>query len=90
MQPTFLDAPTRRTLIIHYVVAVSMFWTALYLHVPTLPTYVESKSETLALVGVVLAQYGLWQTIARLQLCRQRSWPTAGTTGCARNSTTML
>ena len=66
MQPTFLDTPTSRTLIIRYVVAVSMFWTALYLYVPTLPTYVESKSETLALVGVVLAQYGLWQAIARL------------------------
>ena len=74
MQPTFLDTPTRRTLIIRYVVAVSMFWTALYLYVPTLPTYVESKSETLALVGVVLAQYGLWQAIARLPVGTAADW----------------
>jgi MFS family permease len=74
MQPTFLDATTRRALIIRYVVAVAMFWMALYLYVPTLPTYVERKGETLALVGVVLAQYGLWQTIARLPVGTAADW----------------
>ena len=47
---------------------------ALYLYVPTLPTYVESKSDNLALVGVVLAQYGLWQGIIRLPLGIAADW----------------
>jgi len=45
-----------------------LYWMSLYLYVPTLPTYVQSKSESLALVGVILAQYGLWQAIIRLPL----------------------
>jgi MFS family permease len=47
---------------------------ALYLYVPTLPTYIESKSESLALVGVILAQYGLWQALIRLPLGIAADW----------------
>jgi MFS family permease len=47
---------------------------SLYLYVPTLPTYVEGKSHNLALVGVVLAQYGLWQGIVRLPLGIAADW----------------
>jgi MFS family permease len=47
---------------------------ALYLYVPTLPTYVESKSDTLSLVGVVLAQYGLWQAIIRFPVGIAADW----------------
>jgi hypothetical protein len=48
-----LDDTARRSLIARYVVAVFLYWMALYLYVPTLPTYAESKSDTLSLVGVV-------------------------------------
>lgn len=51
-----------------YILIAFLYWTALYLYVPTLPTYVQSKSEDLALVGVVLSQYGLWQAFIRLPL----------------------
>ena len=57
-----------------YVTAVFLYWMALYLYVPTLPTYVQSKSDNLALVGVVLAQYGLWQALVRLPLGIAADW----------------
>jgi MFS family permease len=58
----------RQLMIALYILAVFPYWMALYLYVPTLPTYTQSKSDNLALVGVVLAQYGLWQAIIRLPL----------------------
>jgi len=42
--------------------------------VPTLPTYAESKTASLELVGVVLMQYGLWQTIIRIPLGILSDW----------------
>ncbi len=71
--PAF-DDTARRSLIARYVVAVFLYWIALYLYVPTLPTYAEGKSDTLALVGVVLAQYGLWQALARLPVGAAADW----------------
>jgi MFS family permease len=64
----------RRSVIALYLVVVFLYWIALYLYVPTLPTYVESKSDNLALVGVVLAQYGLWQAVVRLPLGVAADW----------------
>ncbi len=51
-----------------YTLIAFLYWAALYLYVPTLPTYIQSKSGNLALVGVVLSQYGLWQAFIRLPL----------------------
>ncbi len=53
---------------------VFLYWVALYLYMPTLPTYAESKTDNLALVGVVLAQYGLWQALIRLPLGIAADW----------------
>jgi MFS family permease len=58
----------RRVRIALYAIAAFLYWLSLYLYVPTLPTYVQTKSHSLALVGVVVAQYGLWQALARLPL----------------------
>jgi MFS family permease len=69
--PTRDSAPgirSRRLLIALYILVALLFWTCLYLYAPTLPTYAESKTDNLALVGVILAQYGLWQTIIRLPI----------------------
>ena len=64
----------RRLMIAVYTVAVFMYWIALYLYMPTLPTYVASKSDNLALVGVVLSMYGLWQALVRLPLGIVSDW----------------
>ncbi len=63
-----------RRLIGLYIAAVVFFWAALYIYVPTLSVYVESKTSTLASVGVVLSMYGLWQAIIRLPLGIAADW----------------
>jgi MFS family permease len=47
---------------------------SLYLYLPTLPTYTQTKTASLALVGAILAQYGLWQAIIRLPLGIAADW----------------
>lgn len=67
-------ARSRQILIALYVLVAFLYWMALYLYVPTLPTYVQSKSENLTMVGVILAQYGLWQAIIRLPVGIAADW----------------
>jgi MFS transporter, DHA1 family, multidrug resistance protein len=43
-----------------------LYWFCLYVYVPTLPVYVQSKVQNLALVGGVLSMYGFWQLVSRL------------------------
>ena len=62
------DLGERRVRIALYAIAAFLYWLSLYLYVPTLPTYVQTKSHNLAVVGIVLAQYGLWQALIRLPL----------------------
>ena len=68
------SASSRRLLVTLYAIAVFLYWIALYLYMPTLPTYTQSKSDNLALVGVVLSMYGLWQAIIRLPLGIAADW----------------
>jgi MFS family permease len=67
-------ASSRRLMITLYSIAVFLYWIALYLYMPTLPTYAQSKNDNLALVGVVLSMYGLWQAIIRLPLGITADW----------------
>jgi MFS family permease len=69
-----IGAGSQRLLRILYILVAFLFWMALYLYVPTLPTYVRSKTGSLAAVGVVLAQYGLWQAIIRLPVGIAADW----------------
>jgi len=57
-----------------YAAAVFFYWIALYLYVPTLPTYAASKTDRLALVGTVVSMYGLWQAVIRLPLGILADW----------------
>jgi len=66
--------PHRRASITLFVISCLFFWISLYTYVPTLPTYAESKSSSLELVGVVLMQYGLWQTIIRIPVGILSDW----------------
>lgn len=75
MNPTPEMSPRRRRLLIGlYVLVTFLYWMSLYLYIPTLPTYAQSKSESLALVGTILAQYGLWQAITRLPIGIAADW----------------
>ena len=64
----------RRFLIYLYIVVVALYWAALYWYVPSLPTYVQTKTPDLALIGTILAQYGLWQAIVRLPVGIAADW----------------
>jgi MFS family permease len=54
--------------------AVGLYWISLYLYVPTLPVYAQTKTSSLVLIGIVLAQYGLWQAIVRFPLGIASDW----------------
>jgi MFS family permease len=73
-RPLAIGSGNRRVLIALYGVAATLYWGSLYLYMPILPTYVQSKVDSLALVGVVLAQYGLWQGIVRLPIGIAADW----------------
>jgi MFS family permease len=76
-QPVCASAPTashRRLVVALYGTASLLYWMALYLYMPTLPTYVQSRADDLALVGVILSMYGLWQAIIRLPLGIAADW----------------
>ena len=64
----------RQLLITLHIIAAFLYWISQYLYLPTLPVYVRSKTDNLALVGVVLAMYGLWQAIIRLPLGIVADW----------------
>jgi len=64
----------RRLLIALYAASVFLYWMSLYLYVPTLPVYAQSKTSNLALVGVILSMYGLWQAVVRLPLGIAADW----------------
>ncbi len=66
--PTNTDTKLINGRVILALVIVFLYWLALYLYVPTLPVYVQSKTSDLALVGTVLSMYGLFQLLARLPI----------------------
>lgn len=57
-----------------YILVAFFYWASLYLYIPTLPTYLQGKVNDLALVGVILSMYGLWQAIVRLPLGIAADW----------------
>ncbi len=67
-------AGERRGKLILFMAVVFFYWMCLYVYVPTLPTYAQTKTDNLALVGTILAQYGLWQAIVRLPIGIVSDW----------------
>ena len=58
----------RKRHLILFAGAVFLLWFSQYVFVPTLPEYLRDKVGSLAVVGAVLAMYGLWQVVVRLPL----------------------
>jgi MFS family permease len=58
--------PLNKKLIAAVIAVVFLYWVSLYLYVPTLPVYVQGKVDDLALVGIILSMYGLWQMLSRM------------------------
>ena len=57
-----------------FIGVVFFYWGALYYYVPSLPTYAQTKTDSLALIGTILAQYGLWQAFIRLPVGIASDW----------------
>jgi len=51
-----------------FAAAVFLFWFSQYVFMPTLPEYLRDKVNSLAVVGAVLAMYGLGMVVVRLPL----------------------
>jgi MFS family permease len=73
-EPSVLGIKSRKLTIGLYSASVFLFWMAQYIYLPTLPTYIQSKADDLAVVGVVLSMYGLWQGLVRLPLGIAADW----------------
>lgn len=73
-----MTTPSKTTLftpaILLTSLSVGFYWVSMYLYVPTLPVYAQTKTANLALIGTVLAQYGLWQAIVRFPLGILSDW----------------
>jgi len=69
-----ISNPGRRLAIILYITVTFLFWVSLFLYVPTLSTYVQSKTHSLTLVGIILSMYGLWQLLIRIPLGIVADW----------------
>lgn len=65
---------TTRSQYLLNLVVVFLFWAGLYLYVPTLPVYVQTKTIDLGMIGVVVSMYGLWQALLRLPLGIASDW----------------
>lgn len=74
LTPTAIGISSRKVALTLYVLVAFFYWMALYLYVPTLPTYVQSKVSDLAVVGTILSMYGLWQAMVRLPLGIAADW----------------
>jgi MFS family permease len=69
-----LSVSRPRLIIGLYILVAFFYWGSLYLYIPTLPTYVQSKVPDLATVGVILSMYGLWQAVVRLPIGIAADW----------------
>lgn len=68
------ERAARQRNIVLSVIAVALYWAALYLYRPTLSTYVNSKVSDLTMVGSILSMYGLGQMLIRLPLGIASDW----------------
>lgn len=67
-------ARQRRLLIGLYMLAAFLYWMSLYFYVPTLGVYAKTITSDVALIGVFLSMYGLWQAILRLPVGIAADW----------------
>src|SRR5665647_2158591 len=51
-----------------FIIVTLLYWTTLYIYVPILSPFLESRGLSYMLVGVILGSYGFVQIIIRLPL----------------------
>lgn len=61
------EEPSQRQ-VVRFVIAIFLFWAALYFYVPTLAVHARSLGASDTVVGMVVGSYGLTQLILRIPL----------------------
>jgi MFS family permease len=65
---------SRKITITLYSIVIILYWMSQYVYAASLPSYVQSKTGTLASVGLILSMYGLWQAIVRIPVGIFTDW----------------
>ena len=66
IQPTTAErARGKWTALVLFGAATFLFWAALYIYVPVLPSFAESRGASLQMVGVIIASYAIAQLLIR-------------------------
>jgi MFS family permease len=71
---TGTTALRNRSTIILYSIVVVLYWMSQYIYVASLPSYVQTKTSSLASVGLILSMYGLLQAIVRVPVGIVADW----------------
>jgi MFS family permease len=65
---------SHKTAIILYSVVVTLYWMSQYVYAASLPSYIQTRTASLATVGLVLSMYGLCQAFVRLPVGICTDW----------------
>jgi MFS family permease len=57
-----------------HAVVVTLYWMSQYVYAASLPSYIQTRTASLATVGLVLSMYGLCQAIVRLPVGIFTDW----------------
>ena len=68
----FFNRPKTKILLLEAI--FFLFWMALNLFVPTLPVYINTFTDNLALIGITISMYGLCGTFIRLPIGVAADW----------------
>src|ERR1700722_1657559 len=64
----------RKWAIVLYSVVIGLYWMSQYIYSASLPSFVLSKTGSLASVGLILSMYGLWQAVVRVPVGICTDW----------------
>jgi DHA1 family multidrug resistance protein-like MFS transporter len=72
----YAGSPTRRRSVklVLYSLVVGLYWMSQYIYAASLPSYVQSKTNSLSSVGLILSMYGLWQALVRVPVGIGTDW----------------
>ncbi|HUV06152.1 MAG TPA: MFS transporter [Spirochaetia bacterium] len=65
-QPSEIRHNTREIILL--LIISFFYWISMYIYMPTLPTFIATKTPSLTMVGMVLSMFGLTQALIRLPL----------------------
>ena len=68
------EAKGRKLALALYSAVIILYWMSQYVYAASLPSFVQSKTGSLASVGLILSMYGLWQALVRIPVGILTDW----------------